>query len=136
MIFQGVSSESDVKISGRQDVYISIEAFCNGFSGLNEKIGFGEDEIQNFKRGLHDLEDQCKGAAKLVSLGYPSEHAEFVMEIYSVDNAGQLALNCDLQRIEYSKNYKLNPLKMSIGFDLDSSDLTTIIRGFEKIFNP
>lgn len=111
MVFRGTSSAEDIRIAGRHDVQLSIEASCNRFCGYNGNIGFGEDDIQRFLDEMQVLENQRKGVAKLVSLGFPSEHTEFIMQIYSTDSTGHVAITFNLQQVKYSERYELSPFK-------------------------
>lgn len=135
MLIRGTSSAEDIRITGRHDVQISIEASCNGFCGKNENIGFGEDEFQIFVDEMQTLENQRKGTAKLVSMGYPSEHAEFIMQVYPTDNTGHFAVKFVLQKMKYSAKHELSPLKVSGNFDLDSGDLHNIVAELQILFN-
>ena len=81
------------------------------------------------------LENQRKGVAKLVSLGFPSEHTEFIMQIYSTDSTGHVAITFNLQQVKYSERYELSPLKISGSFDLDAGDLYNIVVELETLFN-
>jgi len=134
-IFQGSSTKDDFKIAGRQDLCLSVEVSCNGFRGQNSSIWFGQDEIQGFLKEMQVLEKERKGIAQLVSLGYPSEHVELDLQIYSTDNMGHFALKCDLQKIRYSSRQELSPLKVSAVFNLDSGDLVNIMSEFESLFD-
>ncbi len=133
--FQGSSSEDDFKIAGRQDVNLSVEISCNGFCGQNDSVWFGQDEIQDFLKEMRILEKERKGAAKLVSLGFPSESTEFHLQICSIDHGGHFALQLDLQKIRYSSRHELRPLKLSAGFELDSGDFANMIAEFETLFD-
>lgn len=101
-IFQGSSSEDDLRIARRKDLDLSVEVSCDGFRGQNSSIWFGQDEIQGFLKEMKVLEKERKGIAQLVSLGYPTEHIELDLQVYSTDNMGHFALKCDLQEIRYS----------------------------------
>ncbi len=135
LVFQGFSSEEDLRIAGRQDVSLSVEVPHDGFCGQNNSVWFGQDEVQSFLKAMRVLEKERKGAAQLVSLGYPSEHVEFNFQIYSINSVGHVALKLDLQKIKYDSRHQLNPLKISVGFELDSGDLPTMVAEFESWFD-
>lgn len=135
MMFQGTLSEEEVRLTGRHDIQISVEASCHGFHGQNESIWFGGDEIRRFTDEMEDLEHQWQGIAKLVSLGYPSEHTEFIMQIYTTDSAGHFAIKFDLQKLKYSRSGRLNLHKISAGFDFDPGELHNLVTDFATLFN-
>ena len=135
LVYRETLSEEEQQISGRADVVIAVEVFSHGFSGRNESVWLGSEDIQRFLKDLHQFERQRTGTVAFASLGAPSEYCEFRFQLNIVSKTGHIAVKAELLKVKYLQDGDLCPLKVSIGFDIDAGNLLTIVAEFNELLN-
>lgn len=135
LVYREMLSEREQQVSGMTDVRIAVEVFSRGFSGRNDTVWFGRDDIQRFLKDLQQFEAQRTGTVKFASLGAPSEYCEFRFQLNIVSKTGHAAVTTELLKVQYLQDGGLCPLRLSVGFDIDVGNLLIIIAEFNELLN-
>ena len=110
------------------DVKVKVVVQLQEFRGMYENVWLDKNELHIFLKELEKLNETRNGKVKLKSLS-PDE---FWMEIRSIDKVGHFEVQTQLKRYQYSapKNW---PTMVAGGFELDPSQLETVIKGFRAL---
>ena len=121
-------------LSGGADVACSVAASRDGFCGRVESVWFSREDTNHFLSELRSLEEKRTGSANLTNLSSQSDYNPLRFEIFSVDEAGHLAVRADLLKGSHVGG-SLSPLKVSVSFPIDAGSLPSLLVEFRKLFS-
>lgn len=119
------------KSLGRNDLALSVEVACNGFSGSVERIWFSGDDRNRFLAELQMLMQTRQGSATLLNMSSASDFNPLHFEILAAGLG--LSINVALLKIAYPDS-ELRPLRLAVSFPFDAGMLSAALLEFRKLF--
>lgn len=127
IVIDQIDSRS-VESDSLEDVQVHVQIKLKEFSGVYDSVTISKSDIEQFIRGLEQLEQKRTSEIVLNSFN-PNE---FLLTISSKEKRNNLAVAISLSRYQYSGPVEWNT-SISGGFELGSDSVPSLLNSFKGL---